>query len=534
MTDPGRRGGTAVSLLLALWLVLGALPLLALLAHVGPAQVFRAFLALGREEGAARALRFGLAQAGGSLLVSLIVGLPGAWFVARYRFPGRGLLRALMVVPFSLPPVLVALGFALYYGRNGFLNRALMSLFQLAEPPLPLLYSFAGLCVVHGFYNFPLVLDIVGSALERLSPTRAEAARSLGAPRLRAFMTASLPALLPALAQAASLAFLFSFFSFVVVLLFGPLGAATPETEIWRSLRLEGDFPRAAAYALVQSLMALAVLALFALSSVRLSANASERAEGGTRRTPGLRVGLALGLYGLLVAIFFLAPLLSIGLESLSDRRAFGPLSFPALGSWARVFESGLLARALLHTMGTALPAAFLATGLGLLLGALLKGRPRSVAVFANLPLAISGVVAAAGWQLLLPRAGILALILIQALAALPFSLRSSSAALAALSPEPSRQARLLGAGRLRALLEVELPAILPLTLSSAAFSFALAAGDATSPLVLGLSDFEPLPLAIYRLAGAYRYPEACALGVVLAGLTGLVFWLKGRGNDRA
>jgi thiamine transport system permease protein len=70
--------------------------------------------------------------------------------------------------------------------------------------------------------------------------------------------------------------------------------------------------------------------------------------------------------------------------------------------------------------------------------------------------------------------------------------------------------------------------------LSSAAFAFSMAAGDANVPILLGKGDFEPLPLLIYRLVGAYRFPEACAAGVVLALLTGFIFFLKDFGNARA
>lgn len=535
MSPQGSRGDRIfAALLLPLWFLVAGLPLLALIARVGPGQVVDALGRLLSEPSTMGAVRFGLEQAAGSLVVALAVGLPGAWLVARYRFPGRTFLRAMMVVPFCMPPVLVALGFALYYGRNGFLNASLMAVLHLSEPPLPLLYSFIGLCVVHGFYNFPLILDMVGSALERLSPTRAMAARSLGASRFRAFLTATLPAIAPAIAEAASLAFLFSFFSFVVVLLFGPLGASTPETEIWRRLRLEGDMPAATAFAIIQTLLALAVLAVFAVSAGRLSAHGQEKQEG---RAPARRGPLAtaiIALYGIFITAFFIAPIFSIGLASLSDRQAFGPAAFPSLGSWRRILESGILLRAIVDTAVTALPAAALATTAGFFLGSRLSSYRRTVDTFANLPLAISGVVAAAGWHIVFPDAALGLVILVQALAALPFSLRSSTAALATLSREPELAARGLGASRLRALLGVGLPAVLPVTLSSAAFSFALAAGDATTPLVLGLSDFEPLPLAIYRLAGAYRYPEACALGVVLVAATGLVFWFKGRGTAGA
>jgi thiamine transport system permease protein len=144
-----------------------------------------------------------------------------------------------------------------------------------------------------------------------------------------------------------------------------------------------------------------------------------------------------------------------------------------------------------------------------------------------SLPLAVSGVVAAWGWSLILREASRGSIILIEAAAGLPFALRSAQSALAQLPPAPRLAARTLGAGSVRAILEVELAAAAPALLAAFGFSFAIAAGDATTPLLVGLSGFQPLPLLIYRLVGAYRFPEAAAAGLILAVLVGTVFFLK-------
>jgi thiamine transport system permease protein len=116
---------------------------------------------------------------------------------------------------------------------------------------------------------------------------------------------------------------------------------------------------------------------------------------------------------------------------------------------------------------------------------------------------------------------------MILAFSSLPFTQRSISGALASLDRAPALAARTLGATRLRAALGIDLPSIAPAILQSGAFAFSMAAGDANAALVLGIDSFEPLPLLIYRLVGAYRFPEACAAGIVLACLTGIVFFAK-------
>lgn len=81
-----------------------------------------------------RIMVFTLVQALISTLASLLIGLPGAYIMTTYKFPGKKLLKALYSVPFVLPSILVVLGFVIFYGNSGFLNKALMSLFHLQEP----------------------------------------------------------------------------------------------------------------------------------------------------------------------------------------------------------------------------------------------------------------------------------------------------------------------------------------------------------------------------------------------------------------
>ena len=116
---------------------------------------------------------------------------------------------------------------------------------------------------------------------------------------------------------------------------------------------------------------------------------------------------------------------------------------------------------------------------------------------------------------------------IVQALGAIPYVLKSVSSALSTLDRGPAEAARTLGANRVAAALGVELPAVLPAVLAAFAFAFASSAGDVNVPFVLGQGAFETLPLYLYRLTASYRFPEACAAGVVLALLTAAVFAAK-------
>jgi thiamine transport system permease protein len=509
-------------------------PLVAILA-LSPSQAgggLPSLLAALAQPRSLRAIGFTLAQAAVSSLAALAIGLPGAALVARYRFPGRKALKALSILPFSVPSVLIVLAFVLFYGRSGYLNRFLMWAFSLGEPPLGFLYTFWGIVLVHGFYEFPIVLQTVGEVWETLPRDRERAARLLGAGRLRAFATGTLPSLLPAIAQAAALCFLLCFFSFAVVMVFGGLAGSTLEVEVYRRARLEADSSGAASLALAETAIAIGVVALVAALEGRTSRGASAAKASGSRlelsRPRGAAIA-AIGAYSLFLGLFFGGPMLSLLVQAFSVRSGpLGPISL-GLGNFARLFsgEGSRFLAALANTAATALPAALLATAFGCV-GAFGLRRGGLVAKSAAaLPLAVSGIVAGLGWSLIFPRGGIALVPLVQALGALPYVLKSVAAALSTLDRAPAEAARSLGASRYRAALGVELPAVLPAVLAAFAFAFASAAGDVNVPLALGRSGFETLPVYLFRLTSAYRFPEACAAGVVLALLTSAVFAAK-------
>ena len=108
-------------------------------------------------------------QATVSTLLTLAVGLPGAYLLARFRFPGQSLLRALTAVPFVLPTLVVAAGFNALLGARGWVNLGLMGVFGLAAPPIAFLNTFGAILIAHVFYNTTIVLRLGGARAGRLA-----------------------------------------------------------------------------------------------------------------------------------------------------------------------------------------------------------------------------------------------------------------------------------------------------------------------------------------------------------------------------
>ncbi|MCE1254659.1 MAG: ABC transporter permease subunit, partial [Anaerolineae bacterium] len=197
-------------------------------------------------------LWFTIWQAGVSTLLTLIIGLPAAYLFGTYHFPGKKVLKALLMVPFILPTVVVAVGFNTLIGPQGWINIVLMRLFNLSLPPLQLLNSIWAILLAHVFYNTVVVLRVVGNGWAAMDIRLEQAARSLGASPWQAFWKVTLPMVRPYIFSAALLVFLFDFTSYGVVLLLGGGRLATLEVEIYIQAVQLLNLPVAGVMSLVQ------------------------------------------------------------------------------------------------------------------------------------------------------------------------------------------------------------------------------------------------------------------------------------------
>jgi sulfate transport system permease protein len=144
-------------------------------------------------------LSFGasLAAAG----VNAVFGLLFAWVLVRYRFPGKGLIDALVDLPFALPTAVAGIALATLYARNGWIG-------GLLEPlGVEVAYTPAGVFVALVFIGLPFVVRTVQPVLEDLEAEVEEAAACLGATRWQTFRRVILPYLAPALLTGFALAF---------------------------------------------------------------------------------------------------------------------------------------------------------------------------------------------------------------------------------------------------------------------------------------------------------------------------------------
>jgi thiamine transport system permease protein len=516
---------------------------------------------------------FTLWQALLSTLASIALGLPLAFILTHYDFPLKRIVRALTIVPFVLPAITVALGFALLFGRNGYLNQFLMHLFGLSEPPLPIMYSLTGIVLAHAFYNAPIITRTVHAAWERLDPRYEESARALGASRFFVFKDITLPMILPGLLSGAALVFIFCFLSFPIVLSVGGGRFSTIEVEIYTRVvtRLDPQFVNykiGAALALVGLVLSLAVTYLY----LRLQGSLARQTEQlRPRPTAPLFAGvrdllrptkLLVWLYVLISVILFVGPVAAIVVDSLREETAEGArwtlrwYSYIFTPNYeALVGDSPL--RAIVNSLIFGLGATAIAVPLGLIFAYVIarlrldrsscrrrrqgvQSRRSLVDTLLMAPLATSSIVLA--FALLrafnAPPLRLVgsstAVIIAHAVIIFPFIVRALVPILESLDVRLTEMARSLGAGRFRALRDIELPLVATGLIAGAVFAFALSLGEMSATLMLARPGLSTMPVAVYRFLSQHSLGAPSAMSVVMIAVSAIAFILLERWGERA
>nr|WP_246193350.1 ABC transporter permease [Kitasatospora atroaurantiaca] len=203
------------------------------------------------------ALRLSLICATAATGVSLVLGVPLAWLLARTEFPGRRIIRALVTLPLVLPPVVGGVALLLVLGRNGIVGRWLDSAFGITLP-----FHTSGVVLAEAFVAMPFLVISVEGALRAADPRYEEAAATLGASRLTAFRRVTLPLIAPGIGAGAVLAWARALGEFGATITFaGNFPGQTQTMPLAVYLAMESDPEAAIALSLVLLAVSIAVLA---------------------------------------------------------------------------------------------------------------------------------------------------------------------------------------------------------------------------------------------------------------------------------
>ena len=534
---PGRRRPAA-----RLWLWLLPLAFLALFYLYPLGAIMQRGLSSGGAAGAdlrqlltaattRRALWFSTWQAVVSTLGTLAIGLPAAYVFARYRFPGKRLLRTITLVPFVLPTLVVAAAWQALLGPRGFLNQLLPA---LALPPLRAGGSAGAIIAAHVFFNTALVVRLVGDSWAQLHPRVIETAAVLGAGPMRRWRAVTMPLLSRPIFAAALLVFLFDFTSFGVVLLLGAGRYATLEVEIYLQTVTLFDLRAAAVLSLLQLLLTALVTAAYSNAAARYGATPRLGRAAAYERPPAAareRWLVAVTVGALLV--WLVVPLAALALRALfsvEDGRLTLAL-FTRLGSRPRGAALAVppllaLRNSLLFAVLTALLS--LAVGLPAALAAVGVRRAwlrRLVDIAVMLPLGTSPVTIGFGFILALGlpgfdlRASPVLLPVAHTLVALPLVFRALTGGLQAVPARLREAAAVLGAAPAQRFMYVELPVLGRAAASAALFAAAVSLGEFGASALISRPELPTITTAIFRSLsrpGASNYGQGMALATIL------------------
>jgi thiamine transport system permease protein len=427
-----------------------------------------------------------------STVLTMLVGLPVAGLLARYRFAGRRVTLAAATVPFVLPTVVVGAAFG-------------------ALLPASWDATVRAVLLAHVYFNVAVVVRVVGGAWATVPHDLVAAAATLGASPRRTFAAITWPLLRPAVGAAAGVVFVFTFTSYGVVRVLGSPAHPTLEVEIARRATQLGDVGGAAVLALVQ----MVVLAVVVGVSTRAGRRGWALRGSAGPRPPRRRHRLAVMGAATAVVVAVAVPLAALVVASLRPGGTWGLSGWRALVRPVADRPGAGIAVDPLAALGVSLRAALVAAVLATAIGAMAvlaigatrrTGRVLDGALM--LPLVTSAVTVGLGLVITFDvgpfdwRARWWFVPLGQALVAVPFVVRALLPVLRAVPADLRAAANTLGASPMRAWWWVDVGILRRPLLAAAAFAGAISLGEFGATSVLSRSGTDTATTAIVTLLG--------------------------------
>ncbi|MFE7042734.1 ABC transporter permease [Streptomyces atratus] len=252
---PGPRTPVALAIPALLAVAFLMLPLIGILARTSWGDLGSHLTS----PGTTQALKLSLLVSAWALGLSLILGVPLAWLLARVDFPGKAFVRSLVLLPMVLPPTVGGVALLMAFGRRGLVGPWLENTFGITLP-----FHTSGAVLAATFVAMPFLIISLEGALGGLHPRYEETAASLGASPVRVFFTITLPMVAPGLAAGAALTWARALGEFGATITFAGNLPGTTQTLPLQVYLLLQDNPEAAT-SVSLLLLAIAMVVLIAL-----------------------------------------------------------------------------------------------------------------------------------------------------------------------------------------------------------------------------------------------------------------------------
>jgi iron(III) transport system permease protein len=457
----------------------------------------------------------------------LAIGVPLAWLVARTDVPAKLCIRGAIAVAFIIPSFINVIAWIFLAAPNsGYLNKLMVSWLGLARPPFNI-FSFGGLVFIETAHLFPIVFFAVAAALANMDASHEQAARMLGAGRWRTIRTITLPLVAPAIIASATLCMLDALSSFGAPAAIGTMANfSVLSTAIYGLLTYPPRLSLAAAISLPIALFTLGCLWLQQrylkrnnFVTVTGKAAAPQLMGLGVWRCPALVLALAI-VCGAAVLPF-------CALVALSLLKAFGSaltIGNFGLEHYRAVFDASFTVfPAVKNSLILALSAATLCVILGVTTAWLVErtavpGRgiiSAIVMVAYGFPSIILGVGIMLGYINVLY--GTLSIILIAYVARhLPIAFVFVRSLAKQVSPELEEAARILGAGRMRSLIDITYPILRAAAFIAWLLIFSLCLREQPMSAILTQSGTEVMSTMVLQFIEDGSIEVAAAISVLI------------------
>jgi len=472
--------------------------------------------------------------------VSLLIGVPLAILADRVDFRGKTLATALVLAPMILPPFVGAVAFRKLFAHHwGSVNLILDAMGLGKIDFLGGTNTFWMIVALEALHLYPIVYLNAASALANIDPAMAEAGRNLGASHWSVFRRITLPLMRPGLFAGTTIVFIWSFCELGTPLMFGyrqmlPVG-------IYYGLVDQAKPTETFAMVFV---MLSASVGMYAIGKVlfgRAAATQVGRANVAAARRPPGPVA-TLGCWAAFALVTAAAVLPHVGVVLLSVAETWEDTILPSAYTWRHltdVFEDRRTWAAILNSLRYAGLSTLLCAAMGLATAySVVRLRIRGSMLLDSvsmLPLAVPGLVMAAGYVAITARGGLLQslgpannptalLIIAYTVRRLPYMVRSISAGLQQTSETLEEAARNLGASRLGALMRITVPLVAANILAGGILAFSFNMLEVSDSLVLAQTrTYYPITKQLFELVRNQQENLASALGVygmVLLGST--------------
>lgn len=448
-------------------------------------------------------------------LFTTVLSLPLALLLVRYNFPGKGLLTGLILIPMVLPPFVGAIGMRQLLARFGSVNLLLLQMGAI-DQPIDWLGggTFWGVAILEALHLYPIMYLNLAAALANVDPSLEEAAKNLGANRLKLFTSVTFPLMLPGYFAGAIIVFIWAFTDLGTPLVFEYREVIA--VQIFNMVTDLHQNPMG--YAFVVAVIVV-TLFFFYLSKRILGGGGYEMLGRGhvTSAARPASAAMTVVAYAFVLGVSALAliPHLGVLLTSVTQRWFLTVL--PAeytLKFYQDVFSHDLTLRSIKNSLLLSSLSTIIDVVLGIAIAYLLARKRvpgRGVLdALAMLPLALPGLVLAFGYVAAFSATPLDArinpvplLVIAYAVRRLPYMVRAAYAGFQQTSVALEEASINLGASPMKTLFQITMPLIFANLIAGAVLAFSFAMLEVSDSLILASKEPNyPITKAIYALLG--------------------------------